>query len=39
MTSPLEALYIERESYVENIVTGLYKLEFSLEEIYEKFED
>ena len=39
MTSPLEPLYIERKSYVENIVTGLYKLESSLDEIYERFED
>ena len=39
MTSPLEPLYIERESYVENIVTGLYKLEASLDEICERFED
>jgi hypothetical protein len=39
VTSPLEPLYIERESFVENIVTGLYKLEASLEEICDKFEE
>jgi hypothetical protein len=39
VTSPLEPVYIERESFVENIVTGLYKLETSLEEINDKLEE